>query len=215
MQMLTDTPTIQDMVYIRERLGMDNWNRANVFSGLITGNGQAGQLVYTFLKNANLQDQIRLFEQFHTGYFTLKFDSRGPVVYFRNGDEPTLNGHTTSPQFTQDATNKMLELRLEIERLKAENKSLKERLEEFEDVGGKFGFAIGKAVEMLFPQFSQLHEVTQPYIKPVQGMPQDTTELEQALAVLIDNFGEDWLIRFAAQVQNNPGIVSQVKTYFQ
>jgi hypothetical protein len=39
-------------------------------------------------------------------------------------------------------------------------------------------------------------------------------ELENALALIIDAFGEDWLIRFAGHIAANPNTVNQVKSFF-
>jgi len=203
------SPEIQDFTYIRRRLSMDNWRKANVYRGLITKNDDPATLVYQFLHNTDIPAELDFFENHHKGFFTLKFDGRGSIVHFANGDDTSMQG-VPNLGINNEAANKIVELRIENEKLKFEVMQLREQLEEFQDHGSKFGYALGKAAEFLFPQLR--NEM------PMQGTPNTNNtmeDLENALGILLDKFGDEWLIKFANHCQNNPNVVDQVKTYFR
>lgn len=210
---------IQDFEYIKERLRTDNnWTKATVWQGILSNPNERAFQTFVFNKGAQLDDQLAFFERHHRGDYTMRLDTRGAVIFFFNGpqNQYPMQGSRINVN-SEEVQSTMMNLRLENERLKGKIAMLEKELEEFRDNGSKFGYAIAEAAKFIFPGLHQAANEFNPQTN-MQGMEQTQyTEqaLEEAFGILLQNFGEDWLIRFAQQVQQNPAIVSQIKVYFK
>jgi hypothetical protein len=104
-----------------------------------------------------------------------------------------------------------------------ENERLKQRLADLEaeqEETSVWGQRMGAAMEMLVGNLLGLpknNPVQETALNGTDTEDYDTTnmtETEKALVVLVQNFGEEWIKKFAKKIQNEPNIVPQIKNFF-
>ena len=208
---------VHDFTYVANRLKAKDWTKAVVMDGFITDDNPKGIMVFQFLNNDDLHNQLNLFEQYHQGEFTMRLNQSGIIIYFQNGmDNNNLNGVRVP---TGRDMEKVMQLTLENKQLKEKIAELEEELKQFETSGQKFSYAMEHLLERVAVRFNLI-----PGEAPMQGtqranpkptyMAENLEPLEQAFVTLVENFGEDWLIRFAQKINDQPQLVNQIKSYF-
>jgi hypothetical protein len=158
------------------------------------------------------------------GNFTAIFKPGGEFLYFSNARP----GAENLPEFMNQEkfnvtgidVNELLATAVEREKriseLEAEIENLREELQEQTDNEQKFQRAVFNTLDYFT---RQKLNIQRPFSGPIQGSKQNETmtqedELENAVALIIDAFGEDWLIRFAGHIAANPNTINQVKSFF-
>jgi hypothetical protein len=97
---------------------------------------------------------------------------------------------------------------LENERLKMRLQQLEDEAEQNDMWGQRFGAAVNMIIDRFIPGGSQQMEA-----EPVLNGT-DLNSTEQALVILVEKFGEEWLQKFAAKVAADPKLVPQIKAFF-
>jgi hypothetical protein len=160
-------------------------------------------------------DQFEFFKNNCHGTFTaFLFPSKVKVKIqnFRAGELPeTLNGTENMQNYgipTEQQVQAQVQKILENERLKMRLEQLEDEAEDNNVWGQRLGVALNMVLDRFVPGSSQTMQA-----EPVlNGTELNTTEA--ALVVLVENFGEEWLQKFAAKVANDPKIVPQIKAFF-
>lgn len=203
----------------------------DVYQGHVTSPGQHSVLVLKLLRNngqfnpaqlaytAKLRGNFTVVarpgnETFYISSDPLNFPMQGieqGELFHLGGQYGTLS--------TNEYVNRLLELERENTALRQSNEALKKELEQFQDAGGKFSYALNNLLEnFILPKFAgtpqaQPIQGTMSNLKniPIQGTHDE--QLEGAVAVIIAAFGEDWVIKFAKKLQDDPQKVDLIKQY--
>ncbi len=159
--------------------------------------------------NKDFRNVWEFFQNTTFGDFTAVFFPSKEIIYFSNKGE-VLNGSEEMAYIpTEEQINAQVQRVLEIERLKNKIAQLEEEREHQDEIGSKFGTAITILIEKLMGGNS-----TPVNIEPVLNGSENLNETENALAVIVAAFGEDWVVKFANKVQREPHIVPQIKNFF-
>ena len=129
-----------------------------------------------------------------------------------------LNGTNES---LLDLVNKITALEAEKSALLARVNELQNDLKQFESAGDKFSYALEQLFYKVAPTFGLMPKLDEPLNgsnmnSNWQNQPL-TNELnepsiENALEIIYSAFGEEWLIKFAGKIQQNPTLVNQLKS---
>jgi hypothetical protein len=164
-------------------------------------------------------NKFELFEQNEYGDFTAVFFPSREIIYFTNKGSEIMNG-TQQPSFQGIPSEEVVQA--QVQKI-LENERLKQRLADLEEEAAEnseWGKRMGIAVEMLIGNFLGLpknNQEPQPALNGTDGEEYDTTHMsdtEKALVLIVKNFGEDWIKKFAAKIQADPSLVSQIKNFF-
>lgn len=172
-----------------------------------------------------------VFKKSTFGNFTALFKPGGEFLYFTNArpgnDQPEIlnampSGYTVTGIDVNELLSRAVEREKKIAELEAEIEELKQELEEQKDNENKFQRAVFNTLDYFNRRANAIAPPApnpKPYKPaPMQGppnanMPTDQ-ELENAIAVIIDAFGDDWIIRFAGHIASKPETVNQIKSFF-
>lgn len=125
------------------------------------------------------------------------------IKNFRSGELPeALNGTENMQNYgipTEEMIQAQVQKILENERLKMRLQQLEEAAENNDMWGQRFGAALNMVIDRFIPGSSKVTNA-----EPVLNGTEDLNPTEQALVILVDKFGEEWLQKFAAKVQNEP-----------
>jgi hypothetical protein len=233
---------VQPFAYIREKCTFPGVKGLMVYYGFIDPMSRQATLAQKFQtgkdKTTISARELDFFENNYKGDFTARFLPSGEFCYFSTEDT-ALGGMPFNAQrkaYAQPGVDmpemseilaKAIEREKRITELEAQVQALEEELAQFETHGGKFSYALEAMLERVFPR---LMAPAAPGAEPLNGlfnqhnsqpkynshkMPEEQlTELENALAILVDNFGEEWLIRFADVIAKEPHQVQKIKTFF-
>ena len=160
-------------------------------------------------------DQFEFFKNNCFGTFTaFLFPSKVKVKLknFQNGELPeTLNG-TENMNYgipTEEMIQAQVQKILENERLKMRLAQLEDEAEANDMWGQRFGAAVNMIIDRFIPGSSQAMEA-----EPVLNGTENLNGTEQALVILVEKCGEEWLQKFAAKVSADPKLVPQIKAFF-
>lgn len=156
------------------------------------------------------------------GNFSAVFNPNRELIYFENrraGEAPELvvNGNTGTLDLAQ-LIDRLTERELSILNLQQQVSELQAELDEEKSMQGKFAFGLEKVLTHFFPQVSAVTTVQ----APLQGTgAQPNThwtnvtiqEAEDALFVIVEAMGTDWLTKFAKKLQAQPELVNTIKSY--
>ena len=160
-------------------------------------------------------DQFEFFKNNCYGTFTaFLFPSKVKVKIqnLKAGELPeTLNG-TENMNYgipTEEMIQAQVQKILENERLKMRLAQLEDEAEANDMWGQRFGAAVNMIIDRFIPGSSQAMEA-----EPVLNGTENLNGTEQALVILVEKFGEEWLQKFAAKVSADPKLVPQIKAFF-
>jgi hypothetical protein len=169
------------------------------------------------LEPGNFGNVWEFFKNTTFGDFTAVFYPSKEIIYFSN--KPVLNGSENLNGIeamnyipTEDQVNAQVQRILEIERLKNKVQELEDEKENSDVWGRKMGAALNMIIERWVgvPGGS----VTEIETEPVLNGSDNLNESERALAIIVSAFGEEWVKKFAAKIQNEPHLVNQIKNFF-
>lgn len=139
---------------------------------------------------------------------------------------PGMQGTEGAQYFNQDTmalVERILELEKKVLSLQQENKDLKDGLQQFETGADRLAYAAGLFAEkIIFPRLGIFDTplTNQNNNSNMQGANEwqnldvsgDTDgHIENALILITEAFGEDFVLKFARKVKANPGLVDQLK----
>jgi len=203
----------------------------HIFTGFVDPDSNAKVTkVTTWKPGEHLEAQTGFFRSSTFGNFTAVLKPGNEVLYFSNqgADESgqPIQGVQMPQEITginiQDLINRAIEREQMIAELEAELATARETIQELESTERKFENALMKLASAFvkWPDGAKggplqgTRNKVQTAPKNTDVMAEELTDLENALAVLVNAFGEDWLINFAAKCQASPEIVPQIKSYF-
>ena len=196
--------------------------RIDIYRGFIDpGNKVQISLKVKEIRPFNERDfgnSFELFEQNNFGDFTAVFFPSREIIYFSNKGNEMING-THTPNFQGIPTEE--QVKAQVQKI-LENERLKQRLADLEaeaEENTMWGNRMGVALEMLVGNFLGLSKNSLAPEAALNGTETeyDTSNMsdtEKALVIIVKNFGEDWIKKFAAKIQNEPNIVPQIKNFF-
>lgn len=162
--------------------------------------------------------EFELFEKNNFGDFTAVFFPSREIIYFSNKGSEMMNG-TNQATFQGIPTEE--QVKAQVEKI-LENERLKQRLAELEEEqenNSMWGNRMGVALEMLVGNLlgipgKNVSSETEPVLQGTEIDIENMNATEKALVILVQKFGEEWLQKFAAKVQNEPNLVNQIKNFF-
>lgn len=212
---------IYNIDYVKQRAAMaGKLSRVDIFQGFVNPSNKTQQVIKVQeirpLEDRTFGNAFKFFEDTTFGDFTAVFFPSREIIYFSNKPE-LMNGTANNTQYASIPTPEMVQAQvqqiLETERLKARLAELEAEQEE----NTMWGQRMGTALEMLITRFVGAPAKTQMEAEPaLNGTDVDTSNMsdtEKALVVLVQNFGEEWLQKFAAKIQNEPHMVPMIKSY--
>jgi len=163
-------------------------------------------------ENKEFSNVWEFFEQTTFGEFTAVFLPSKEIIYFKNKLEQ-LNGVENMNGYipTEEQINAQVQRILEAERLKNRIAELEAEHENNNMWGQRFGTALNMIIERWV---GGVPGTTTMEAEPVLNGSEDLNATENALAVIVNAFGEEWVQKFAAKVQREPHIVPQIKNFF-
>jgi hypothetical protein len=200
--------------YVKKRADMaGKLTKIDIYSGFVNPANRAQNVVKIQEirpdANKDFRNVWEFFQNTTFGDFTAVFFPSKEIIYFSNKGE-VLNGTEEMAYIpTEEQINAQVQRVLEIERLKNKIAQLEDEREHQDEIGSKFGTAITILIEKLMGGNS-----TPVNIEPVLNGSENLNETENALAVIVAAFGEDWVVKFANKVQREPHIVPQIKNFF-
>jgi len=210
---------IFDIDYLKQRASMaGKLSRIDIYQGLVNPNNKQGLVKVQEIRPISEREFGGIFDFFQNttyGDFTAVFFPSKEIIYFSNrkpgeiagalnGSESMQNYGIPSEEMIQAQVQKILEN----ERLKMRLEQLEEEAENNDMWGQRFGAALNMVIDRFIPGSSQTINA-----EPVlNGTDLNTTEA--ALVILVENFGEEWLQKFAAKVAADPKLVTQIKAFF-
>lgn len=212
---------IFNLDYVKQRAQMaGKLTRVDIYSGFVNPANKAQAVVKVQeIRPVNERDFGNVFDFFEKttyGDFTAVFFPSREIIYFSNkGTSEIMNG-TNTPNFQGIPTEE--QVKAQVEKI-LENERLKQRLAELEaeqENNSMWGNRMGVALEMLVGNLLGIPKNNITETEPVlQGTEtENMNKTEQALVILVNQFGEEWLQKFAAKVQAEPHIVNQIKNFF-
>lgn len=208
--------------YVKQRAAMaGKLSRIDIYQGFINPANKGQQLVKVQeirpLNDRDFGDVWNFFERTTFGDFTAVFFPSREIIPFTNKSENlTLNGNEPMYQNipTEEQINAQVQKILENERLKFRLQQLEEEREE----NDKWGERMGVALSMLMERFlgvpgGSIETETETALQGTNTTT-DMNPTEQALVILVQKFGEEWLQKFAAKIEKEPHLVNQIKSFF-
>jgi len=176
------------------------------------GNWPAEQMAYINKLKGNFTVVLKPSNEF---FYVSSYEASNAAPNLFSG----LNGTNES---LLDLVNKITALEAEKVVLTARINELQEDLKQFETAGDKFSYALEQLFYKVAPSFGILPKMDQPLNGSnmsnnnwqTQPLTNDLNEpsIENALEVIYSAFGEEWLIKFASKIQQNPSLVNQLKS---
>jgi hypothetical protein len=214
---------IFNLDYVKQRAQMaGKLTRVDIYSGFVNPANKAQAVVKVQeIRPVNDRDFGNVFDFFEKttfGDFTAVFFPSREIIYFTNKGTEVMNG-TQTPNFqgipTEEQVQAQVQKILENERLKQRLADLEAEQEETSEWGKRMGIAL----EMLVGNFLGLPKNNPAPEVALNGTETEydtsnMTDTEKALLILVQNFGEDWIKKFATKIQNEPNIVPQIKNFF-
>jgi len=215
---------IYTLDYVKQRAQMaGKLSRVDIYSGFVNPGNKAQPVVKVQeirpLGERDFGNVFEFFEKTTFGEFTAVFFPSREIIYFTNKGSEMING-TQQTNFQGIPSEEVVQA--QVQKI-LENERLKQRLADLEEEAAEnseWGKRMGIAVEMLIGNFLGLpknSQEPQPALNGTDGEEYDTTHMsdtEKALVVIVKNFGEDWIKKFAAKIQENPSLVPQIKNFF-
>lgn len=199
--------------YVKKRAEMaGKLTKIDIYSGFVNPANRAQNVVKIQEirpdANKDFRNVWEFFQNTTFGDFTAVFLPSKEIIYFSNKGE-ILNGNEEMAYIpTEEQINAQVQRVLEIERLKTKIAQLEEEREHQDEIGSKFGTAITILIEKLMGGNTPVN------VEPVLNGSENLDETENALAVIVAAFGEEWVVKFANKVQREPHIVPQIKNFF-
>lgn len=227
---MIETAQIFDLSEVNTRaLLSPNIRTIHIYSGHLQDNNKKAVLAL-FIKRDDAgnwpHDQLAYVQKLK-GNYTVVLKPSNEFFYISsfNNNEP----HLFTPMQGIGTNENIMELVNKITMLQSENLELKntitelrEELSNFETGSDKFVHALEK---LFFTVAPKLGLMDSPNIQPMQGTEnavnwqtvQLTNELneknvEAALYVIYAAFGDEFVLKFAKKIQNNPSLVNQLST---
>lgn len=214
---------IYNLDYVKQRAQMaGKLTRVDIYSGFVNpGNKTQAVVKVQEIRPVNEREFGNVFDFFEKttfGDFTAVFFPSREIIYFTNKGSEIMNG-TTQQNFQGIPTEEQVQA--QVQKI-LENERLKQRLADLEaeaEETNEWGKRMGVALEMLIGNFLGIPKNEPVAETALNGTETDydTTnmnETEKALVILVQNFGEEWLQKFAAKIKNEPHIVPQIKNFF-
>lgn len=201
--------------YVKKRAEMaGKLTKIDIYSGFVNpGNRQQHVVKIQEIRPDGNRDFSNVWEFFQNttfGDFTAVFLPSKEIIYFSNKTEQVLNGTENMNYIpNEEQVNAQVQRILEIERLKNKVAELEMERENQDDISSKFGTAITILIDKVLGGGSGAVNV-----EPVLNGSADLNETENALAIIVAAFGEQWVVNFANKVQREPQIVPQIKNFF-
>jgi hypothetical protein len=212
---------IFNLDYVKQRAQMaGKLTRVDIYSGFVNpGNKTQNVVKVQEIRPVNERDFGNVFDFFEKttfGDFTAVFFPSREIIYFSNKGSEVMNG-TQTPNFQGIPTEQQVQA--QVEKI-LENERLKQRLADLENEQEEntvWGQRMGAALEMLIGRFIGISPIetateTEPVLNGTDTENMNPTE--KALVILVQNFGEEWLQKFASKIQKEPHIVPQIKNFF-
>jgi hypothetical protein len=199
--------------YVKKRAEMaGKLTKIDIYSGFVNPANRAQNVVKIQEirpdANKDFRNVWEFFQNTTFGDFTAVFLPSKEIIYFSNKGE-LLNGNEEMAYIpTEEQINAQVQRVLEIERLKTKIEQLEAEREHQDEIGSKFGTAITILIEKLMGGNTPVN------VEPVLNGSENLDETENALAVIVAAFGEDWVVKFANKIQREPHIVPQIKNFF-
>ena len=214
---------IFNLDYVKQRAQMaGKLSRVDIYSGFVNPGNKAQAVVKVQeirpLNEREFGNVFDFFEKTTFGDFTAVFFPSREIIYFSNKGNEMING-THTPNFQGIPTEEQVQA--QVQKI-LENERLKQRLADLEaeaEENTMWGNRMGVALEMLVGNFLGLPKNSPAPEAALNGTETeyDTSNMsdtEKALVILVQNFGEEWIKKFAAKIQNEPNIVPQIKNFF-
>jgi len=213
---------IKNIQQVREHAAMESkLNRIDVYSGFVDINNKGQrhfkvQVITPDPTTGSMDQAWNYFEKNNFGDFTAILYPTKTAIPFSNKNELTLNGTEMNYQHipTEEQIQAQVQKILENERLKMRL----EQLEQEQEENDMWGARMGVALNMLLDRFMGGNSTAIPTTEPaLQGTDQETSTLnptEQALVILVNSFGEEWLQKFAAKIKAEPHLINKIKAFF-
>lgn len=175
------------------------------------GNWPAEQMAYINKLKGNFTVVLKPSNEF---FYISSYEAQNTAPNLFN----SLNG---SNEGLLDLVNKITALEAEKIALIARVNELQDDLKQFETAGDKFSYALEQLFYKVAPTFGLMPKIDQPLNGTnmnnnwqQQPLTNELNEpsIENALEVIYGAFGEEWLIKFAAKIQQQPSLVNQLKT---
>jgi hypothetical protein len=208
---------LYDINYVKEYAGLQpKISRINIFEGICNPRDKRNSKAACIAPNAQGQfaDQLDHFAKHRFGDFTVEFAPGGVTVPIRNlkpGEMSNALNGTENMNYgipTEEMIQAQVQKILENERLKMRLAQLEEEAENNNKWGERFGAALNMVIDRFVPGAAQTMD-SEPILN---GTGLNGTE--EALVILVEQFGEEWLQKFAAKVQADPALVKQIKAFF-
>jgi hypothetical protein len=212
---------IFNLDYVKQRAQMaGKLTRVDIYSGFVNpGNKTQNVVKVQEIRPVNERDFGNVFDFFEKttfGDFTAVFFPSREIIYFSNKGNEIMNG-TETPNFQGIPTEQQVQA--QVEKI-LENERLKQRLADLEaeqEETTVWGQRMGAAMEMLIGNLLGIKPVnvateSEPVLNGTDTENMNPTE--KALVILVQNFGEEWLQKFASKIQAEPHIVPQIKNFF-
>jgi hypothetical protein len=210
---------IFDINYLKQRASMaGKLSRIDIYQGLVNPGNKQGLVKVQEIRPISEREFGGIFDFFENttyGDFTAVFFPSKEIIYFSNrkpGDlANSLNGTENMQNYgipSEEMIQAQVQKILENERLKMRLEQLENEAEENDVWGQRFGAAINMIIDRFVPGSSQAIN-SEPLLNGTE-----LNNTEAALVILVENFGEEWLQKFAAKVANDPKIVPQIKAFF-
>jgi len=214
---------IFNLDYVKQRAQMaGKLTRVDIYSGFVNPGNKAQAVVKVQeirpLNEREFGNVFDFFEKTTFGDFTAVFFPSREIIYFSNKGGEMMNG-TNQATFQGIPTEE--QVKAQVEKI-LENERLKQRLAELEEEqenNSMWGNRMGVALEMLVGNLlgipgKNVSSETEPVLQGTEIDTENMNETEKALVILVQKFGEEWLQKFAAKVQNEPNLVNQIKNFF-
>jgi hypothetical protein len=207
-----------DINYVKEYAGLQpKISRINIYEGICNPRDKRNLKAACIAPNVkgDFTDQLDHFAKNRFGDFTVEFAPGGVTVPIRNlkvGELPNALNGTDNMSYgipSEEMIQAQVQKILENERLKMRLAQLEEEAENNDMWGQRFGAAINMIIDRFVPGSTQTMET-----EPTLNGTDDLTGTEAALVILVEQFGEEWLQKFAAKVKADPSLVKQIKAFF-
>ena len=213
---------IKNIQQVREHAAMESkLNRIDVYSGFVDINNKGQrhfkvQVITPDPTTGSMDQAWNYFEKNNFGDFTAILYPTKTAIPFSNKNELTLNGTDMNYQHipTEEQIQAQVQKILENERLKMRLEQLEQEQEENDMWGTRMGVALNMLLDRFMGGNSTAIQTAEPAL---QGTDQETSTLnptEQALVILVNSFGEEWLQKFAAKIKSEPHLINQIKAFF-
>lgn len=213
---------IKTINQVRQHANLESkLHRIEVYKGFIDGGNLKANIgnriqVLTPDPTGSMDQGWKYFEENNFGDFTaILFPSKTPIP-FSNKSELALNGTEINYQHipTEEQIQAQVQKILENERLKNRVQELEQQQEENDMWGTRMGVALNMLLDRFMGGNSTTIETAEPALQGTDGEQPQLNPTEQALVILVNSFGEEWLQKFAAKIKAEPHLINQIKAFF-